>query len=475
MNKTVSPASVHRDRGWDWRTAGVGIVAVLATGLWLVVLTSDTLGFAAYGLPLAFAGSAGAAIVIHQATLSRRWAVIAILTFVMIVPSLSFRQREIGDVGLDWQNGIKFITWVALFLVSAVNWRRYVDLFKDPVLGLLLCFTGIALLSTLYSEVPVYTAICAFGFLTYLLFACHIGATLDSNTILRAITWCIGAHLVLTWTIALLIPDSGWIAPYGENQGYRLQGLSSHPNMLAKEASSFLCLLFVILGRRTSRPAVTWGLITLEGATLLATGSRSSLGGVLIAVAAVHLCSSRYRIPLLLSATASVAFAVLLAATGVLPDPSPILNRFSRTGDSAEVLTLTGRTELWGFIWDMIQVRPLLGYGFNSTEQVLSGVWWGPPSDGYGAHNTLLQCLFTLGLVGTIPFITLQGIMLLRAMTPPRTVSRYIAWYLPTIGISEVEVASLPVQLTLVMFLTLAIDVAERRRTLHFCNGGGVL
>jgi O-antigen ligase len=432
-----------------------------------MVLASDTLGLAAYVLPLAIAGSAGAAIVIHRAALNHRWALIAVLAFVMIVPSLSFRQREIGDIGLDWQNGIKFITWVVLFLGSAVNWRRYVDLFKEPVLGLLLCFTGIALLSTLYSEVPLYTAICAFGFVTYLLFACHIGATLDSTTILRAFTWCIGIHLVLTWTVALVIPDQGWIAPYGENQTYRLQGLSSHPNMLAKEASSFLCVLFVILGRRTSRPAVTWSLIALEGVTLLATGSRSSLGGVLIAVAAVHLFSSRYRLPMLLSSAAILALIVLLAATGILPDLSPILDNFSRTGESTEVLTLTGRTDLWALIWDLIQKRPLLGYGFNSTESVLSGIWWGPPSDGYGAHNTLLQSLFTLGIVGTIPFMTLQGIMLFRGMTPPRTVSRYIAWYLPIVGITEVEIASLPVQLTLVMFLTVVIDAAERRRALH--------
>jgi exopolysaccharide production protein ExoQ len=71
--------------------------------------------------------------------------------------------------------------------------------------------------------------------------------------------------------------------------------------------------------------------------------------------------------------------------------------------------TLTGRTEIWGYVIPYIYQRPLLGWGYGafwSTQnlaawEIANTIHWYAPE----AHNGLLEILLSGGLVGAVWFI----------------------------------------------------------------------
>ncbi|NLT93949.1 MAG: O-antigen ligase family protein [Clostridia bacterium] len=71
-------------------------------------------------------------------------------------------------------------------------------------------------------------------------------------------------------------------------------------------------------------------------------------------------------------------------------------------------ITLTGRTVLWEAVWEKIQERFWLGYGYAAfwlgkngpSRQVWEAVYWAPPD----AHNGFLDLWLQTGLIGVIIF-----------------------------------------------------------------------
>jgi exopolysaccharide production protein ExoQ len=102
---------------------------------------------------------------------------------------------------------------------------------------------------------------------------------------------------------------------------------------------------------------------------------------------------------------ASVFLTVLLApVAGILLVSPDIL--YQLMGKDA---TLSGRTDIWAFVWSMIQQRPILGWGygsfFTSTNPLSVEI---SAKLGYGvahSHNALLQMLLDVGIVGAGLFI----------------------------------------------------------------------
>ena len=70
-------------------------------------------------------------------------------------------------------------------------------------------------------------------------------------------------------------------------------------------------------------------------------------------------------------------------------------------------ISLSGRTDIWQGVLEMVKEKPALGYGFfaawrsDQVAHVLERVWIWTPS----AHNSYLQCLVDLGIVGLVLFL----------------------------------------------------------------------
>ena len=180
------------------------------------------------------------------------------------------------------------------------------------------------------------------------------------------------------------------------------------PNHLAF-AAAIVVLGAVWLGLR--RPALRLPLLAcgvLSMYALLASRSRTGLLALIVAVGCAIVAETagpgrRGRIALW-----SLLPIVLLLPV-VLPAFSNWFNRDSGSGGSDQITSLTGRTDFWPFAVDLIEQRPVVGWGINVVaspagyrfQQVLPGV--------SQAHNSYLEA----GLMGGIPGAVAWGLSLL--------------------------------------------------------------
>ena len=73
------------------------------------------------------------------------------------------------------------------------------------------------------------------------------------------------------------------------------------------------------------------------------------------------------------AAARPAGLAILLAgALGDVAGLDAAFGGLTRSGSASELTTLTGRTEIWSVAADLIGRRPLLGWGYNGTEQLIA-------------------------------------------------------------------------------------------------------
>jgi exopolysaccharide production protein ExoQ len=171
----------------------------------------------------------------------------------------------------------------------------------------------------------------------------------------------------------------------------RLGGLAVNANVLGMLTAIGVALgLYLVMGPQASRRLFVWGGLAVLAAGLVLTASRSAA----VAVAAVALLFAiESKRPVLTS-------GVLLVLTiGAVEFGRQIL---FRTGDREEVMSMTGRLPFWGDLLTMaFPERPIAGFGFQCIwhESTFRSVH---SYDANMAHNTFLQVLLGLGLVGLL-------------------------------------------------------------------------
>ncbi|MBF9239664.1 O-antigen ligase family protein [Hymenobacter sp. BT683] len=192
--------------------------------------------------------------------------------------------------------------------------------------------------------------------------------------------------LVLLFVVGLVVaPEVFGRLTHGAAE-IRLGGYFINPNELGMLC--VVCLSCLWLGLyRGHRPVLTALQMAPVLAALVLTGSRSSLVGFLLIVG-FHIWQARStRLKL------ALATATLLAL--------PLVGQlFIKQGGLDEVLNLTGRLPFWhALLTEGLPKEPLLGYGFM---RIAYGDYF-QSAHTYAAqmtHNTFIQVLLNLGLVG---------------------------------------------------------------------------
>ena len=439
------------------------VVSALMALVWLIVLTM--LGPVGYLAPLGLLLAAGGVWVIASAMQGRTWALAGILGFALVVPNVNFMPTGLHEgPALNAQTGLKLLLWASMGIVALTRLPRCLPLMRDRAILSIGLFALVATASTLWSVTPIYTAIGSMGFLAALLFACAVAAELSEVALYRTVVVSFLIYIAMNIAAAVAMPEVAWLAAFGESDSPRLQGVSSHPNILGKEMAAFICL-FLPLALAYGKKRTACLLTALAFGVLIATLSRTSLGAILIALALPVLVRLQVARPLIWLVVAATGVALLALAAGFVPDLRAILDGASRSSDASEILTLTGRTELWGFVWDKILEAPFFGHGFGAADAVLSPQWWGAPDASVGAHNTWLQALLIVGVIGTIPFVWFHMELIRRFFADRHSPTRFIAAYLFILGLTEVEIAAHPVMLTIATFLLVALEARRKQRT----------
>lgn len=137
------------------------------------------------------------------------------------------------------------------------------------------------------------------------------------------------------------------------------------------------------------------------GVLLLNTASRGPIVATLVALTVLVAFSpnARPRAQAVLAVGASLG----LILAGLFE--KQLSEAFLRGQTSAQLMTLTGRTELFAYAWTLIAERPVLGYGFLSGRSIfLERFPWAGHS-----HNAFIEIAISMGLVGLVLYAALLG------------------------------------------------------------------
>lgn len=284
----------------------------------------------------------------------------------------------------------------------------------------------IAGLSTFWSIAPVETALQAgvFAVLAANMQAHITGRWHRPGTIAHDMR-------VIYWVLALSVVGS---LAMGTQSAGRLSGLYENPNGLG-----ILAAMAVAIGIGLLRDRRSWtvAVVTLLCAvTMVLAESRTALVALVAALLWFALRRRTLSPSVAILGSFAAAGVVLIIMLGIrVPMPS-VITRFLDGSD-----LLNTRDVGWQFAIDLWERRPTLGYGFRVGEQVFIQNLRFTSFTADGAHNSYLQTLLELGVVGIIPLLLIV-VVLLRAL-----------WRAPMDGFS--------VGLALLVIVGLAMSLAE--------------
>lgn len=326
-----------------------------------------------------------------------------VLFFLLVIMTLSvFRIREYGNESLDYQIILKLITWSSfggVAILLAIK-KGFFKLSTQEFSSLILFFY--LLFSAFYSSNIQRTVTMAAIFLFF-----WIGLKIYTDINPRAFVMdkvinSLFLFLILSIVIYFAIPELGrqglWI---GNDFIYsnRMTGLSGGANSLG-EIAGYFCLFCIWKLENHQRKKLIWRYLVFLAiglAILLASWNKMGIGSFIIGC--LILKSKNTPFFLLAGLLLASIVGLILAVFGI----NSLASSLSRYGDAQEVLSFTGRLYIWPVVLEAITNSPFFGNGF--------GVMFATnDSSAVGfvaahAHNLILQCLSTIGILGLSLFL----------------------------------------------------------------------
>ncbi len=226
---------------------------------------------------------------------------------------------------------------------------------------------------------------------------------LGVRTVLDTIFHAVSAFVVLSWLVYFVAPQIGiYREPLPDGQfAVRMSGLA-HPNTLGQ----FSGLLIVIACIQSVRdqPITKWriAMVLLAAGALIGSLSRTSLLATIVAVAVVYrrqILRREYFVFFVWVALIGSVALMVFGTTGDLGDKiESKLALLSKSGDTSELTSATGRAEIWAKAISMIRDQPLTGYGAATSKIHLADY-------SLYTHNLILNIAFSCGVLGGLAAI----------------------------------------------------------------------
>jgi exopolysaccharide production protein ExoQ len=294
----------------------------------------------------------------------------------------------------SWVRIFYFVMYLITFLLLALRWRTVIDLInRDKYLWILVALPVISLLWSFDSETTLKDSVTLVG---SSIFGLYFAIRYNIKQQLQLIAIACVVAIFLSTMFVIAIPKYGIMQDLHSGAW---RGIHSHKNGLG-QMMGLGTLVFIILGiDNKSRSYFSWIGLALSLTLLILSRSTASMTNTLIVIPFFWLLPIlRLRYSLMIPAIISL-LTIGLVSSILINDNLAIL-----AGSVGKTVTLTGRTDVWQFVWEMIQKQPWLGYGYGGFWNGLDGesayVWratqWTPTHP----HNGLLQLCLDLGLVG---------------------------------------------------------------------------
>ena len=328
---------------------------------------------------------------------------------------------NITALDLSLNSKISVVIYVVTFVLLGMRWRRSLATFSNNTFLWLLL--GVVCFSYFWSINPDQT----FRFGTYAVGTTGFGLYLATRYSLAAqmklLGWTYGILLVLSLLFAIAIPSYGIMD--GVHDG-ALRGVFTHKNQFGAfmAPGGVIFLLNALRGERFSW--IYWTLLVLNCGAMVMSQSTTALGtfGLMLILCIIYRML-RWRYEVMISAVLAVTvigFVSLVLVAGYIGSDSILTN----IGKDS---TLSGRTLIWGYVWDQIQQKFWLGYGMTAFWNGLNGpssyIQYAMRIGVIYAHNGFLDLWLSVGLIGLGVFIisffntAAQSLALLRKTNNP--------------------------------------------------------
>jgi exopolysaccharide production protein ExoQ len=299
----------------------------------------------------------------------------------------------------------KTIAQIGVYIISVFTLRIWFSDFSKTILFLLkrplpTIFLSFVILSSLWSETPIYSFLSSIIFLALTLVGVHISRKYSLEKIFFFLRWSTTTIAILSVWFAIFMPSIGI-------HGKGWKGVMVHPNrlglLLALNIS--LWIIFLLYSKKFFVPFINISLsLLIIGFTNSAT-SQVATFSLLLIPAIIYLARKLNYKKSFIFAIFSVTFIIILAVF-IINNIDSILALFGKNA------TLTGRGPLWILVWRFIQERPLFGYGYQGFWQP----WRGEYEPAYiiryafhweadHSHNGFLDLMLDLGFIGAALFL----------------------------------------------------------------------
>ena len=411
---------VDRWSGWDSQWFRVVLILLTLGAFWVIglalfipdsglvdILVAPALAFVAMVLlPLVTLA------ISNNNNLLKIFAVLYIFFSVAV-----WRNRDFSDNSVDLQLLLQFGFWAYGGLLGLINLplilRNLNSFLMMAVVAMLLMICG----SVLWSPSFAYSAMSATLSVCFFLFAFTLAQKLSEKEMVWVITYA--CLLVVVPSLAMSPFQSSFAEVTGEGTAAidRLRGMTGHPIALALMCGVLmLCSTAIFINRWGSRifPIV---FVAIAIPTALLTQSRMPLVAALFASMAVP----AYRLKVFGRASGLIFFFMAVLTVIVIVSglqyivPADVLAMLSRTGEVEEILSFTGRSEIWSFVLSKIAERPAFGWGVGSGAWIILPNYTDPTMNIMHAHNAILHFTFSTGLVGGLLLVTVLAIMVYRS------------------------------------------------------------
>lgn len=329
----------------------------------------------------------------------------------------TFRYRDYTSTSIDLQILLKLGLWFMGFGLGILLYRKWAGkvLRIDNILLIVMLLQILA--ACFYAPQMIYALSCFFSLVSIFIILFLASSYLDEEEILYSVFLTISLICIISIIAYYTVPSFArmgeWVEGASERTpGSRLSGVTGNPNSMGLMAAFTLIIGVHYARRYASRNLIIYiACMLLNLTALLMSNSRSSLAAMLVSLTAAYFLNfTPHRI------LAASTLACLAIAFFFLVDLDALMAMLSRSGNAEEITSATGRTHIWETAIRLIQERPLTGWGYTSSKEILPlhahEIGHAPQS----THNLYLQMLFSMGIPGLAVFLAMFMVKFFYAM-----------------------------------------------------------
>lgn len=291
------------------------------------------------------------------------------------------------------------LIYVVTFFLLVARWKKVIYvLSKDRFIWVLI---GIAVISFLWSDAPARTLSSSVGLIGTTLFGLYLATRYSLREQLELLACMYGLAIVLSILFAMALPKYGIMS--GVHAG-SFRGIYTHKNVFGKVITLGGVIFFLLAMNKQKHRLLPWCGFCLTIILLVLAKSTTALSNLMIMLVALFVYRTcRLRYDLMIPAIFAIATVGVSFYMGFTENADAWLGLVGKD------TTLTGRTDMWPFVLEMIEKRPWLGYGYaafwngidSESAYIVRALRWPVPN----SHNGLLDLWIGLGALGGVTYL----------------------------------------------------------------------